>query len=241
MKGIDLSHHNPPASVPWDGVEFVGVRVTYGTTLDKLAEVHLRAAHDRGITCLLAYHYQNMSAPGDAQARAFLERTHALEDALGLPRLGLATDLEDLPAPAKPWPREEYAAIADAFAVELAEHIRRPLGVYGSPSFLDELVLSARVTSGPLWLAHHTSAPAPRMPRAWSRWAIWQHAVDTLPGGAKIDRNRCRLDPAAWRALWTPPDPHPELGGVVRATRAAMGLGDGADTFVTRDEGPIIE
>lgn len=236
MIGIDVSKWNSPSGVPWVGCDFGAVRVSFGRTLDPLAAEHLRRARDAGVRRLLAYHFVNMSASGEEQAAAFLGYVHGLEDELGV-RLGLAGDLEDLLAPAPPWPRGGYSVTANAFWTWLAEHVpRRPVGVYGAPSFLDELALSPIVRASPLWLAHHTQRPVPTLPKAWPRWAIWQHGI-----GGGIDRNRCRLTPEQWDALWCPPDAHAELGGVVAGVRAAAGHGASVQAFEDRDEGPRIE
>jgi lysozyme len=65
--------------------------------------------------------------------------------------------------------------------------------VYLSPSFADTVCANdARLKNYPLWLAHYTSASAPRVPRPWDYWTFWQYTeTGRVPGiSTNCDINR---------------------------------------------------
>jgi GH25 family lysozyme M1 (1,4-beta-N-acetylmuramidase) len=229
-KGPDTSHHQKlPKLVPWHEADFGAVRVSWGTSLDELADEHLRCAVAAGVTDLLAYHWINLSAPPEAQAAHFLAAVHRLEDAEHVYPLGLALDVEDPPASlGPPFPRPAYSTAINRFGEYIAAHSTRPLALYGSPDFIDSLTLSERFRAWPLWIAHHTDKPAPRLPKHWRSWAIWQHAVEPVPGTSmQLDRNRHAGTAEDWRRTFGPRPTHDELGGIVTTTQRASGHGPG--------------
>lgn len=79
--------------------------------------------------------------------------------------------------------------------------IAQPI-LYMSPSFAtDVLGNDSRLKVYPLWLAHYTTKPAPRIPKPWSFWTFWQYTetgrVSGASGNVDIDRfngDRSRLD-----------------------------------------------
>jgi hypothetical protein len=118
---------------------------------------------------------------------------------------------------------------------------------YTYPSFAEVLPLSPLLASRPLWIAHYRKlTSAPRVPKPWGDWLIWQHDGDggeVAPGGMDLDFNVCRLPLPDLRALLVPAAPSPTdaaLGSLAGSVRAAEGRGKSAEDFVSRDEGPVI-
>lgn len=184
LEGIDVSHHNNPATVPWAGCAFACVRLSWGTSgVDALAAEHLARARDAGVGMLLGFHYAKDS-PGADQAAHFLDIAAKREVAVG--PLGHAVDLEDMPAPAKPYDVATYSAAALDFVAHHRGSSSRLLGVYGNRG---DLARFGHASFGalPLWLAAWVKAgqPMPAPPKPWQRVTLWQHGV--VDG---LDRNR---------------------------------------------------
>lgn len=195
LQGVDLSHHNSPATVPLN-VDFAIVRISYGLpdgtcAPDVVAEKHLeRLAGVRGNDgrpVLVAYHYLSTAeggAPGEAQAAFFLERHAALESRFG--PLGVALDSEPLRAKDAngnpiPWdPADHVRGLVMGFLATVASSPRRCLA-YGSREWWARLQLySLLPLDVPFWAASQGAPPAP-----WVKTAIQQ-----LPAPvAGIDRN----------------------------------------------------
>jgi GH25 family lysozyme M1 (1,4-beta-N-acetylmuramidase) len=129
---------------------------------------------------------------------------------------------------------------------------RRPI-VYSNLSFFDGY-LEAHIdkpTSGyeaernkswlrecPLWIARPTTAAAPGLPKAWSKWAFWQYKLDnsTHPGLSVADENYWAgsVDQLAawcksadtpipvWGEVVTPPPPPPPPPPVTDPTLKAL-------------------
>jgi GH25 family lysozyme M1 (1,4-beta-N-acetylmuramidase) len=228
-KGIDVSGwQRNPAAVPWAGCDFAAVRVSWGAVeLDPLAREHLTRAQDAGCGVLIAYHYANVSAGGDRQARHFLDRVADLEATFG--PLGHALDLEHLLPPALPFDVPTYRGIAAAFLEEQQARSGRPLLVYGNLHDLTSFDLPPSFASMPLWLAaHRERQPSP--PPPWVRSAIWQHGIvdgfDRNVAAGSLDDLRTAL------GLHVPP--------TSRALQLARALGEVGVTETARNTSPRI-
>lgn len=193
LHGIDVSHYQ--GHVDWPtvakaGVSFAYVKLTEGVTWrDPYGARNLEQARLAGLR-VGAYHYLTASDPHE-QARAFL-------DALGLdveampPRLPPMLDLES--------PRLDSDA-ADRALVWL-HLVEEALGVapfvYTFPDFAEtrHLERCPELARFPLWIAHY-GVSAPRVPRPWGTWVIWQKSGgDRVPGiGPKCDVDVARALP----------------------------------------------
>jgi lysozyme len=191
-EGIDLSNYQPSAdmdAVAASGRSFVYVRSGDGLAHD---DTKMLAHYQRAGVAGLArgfYHYLRASRSSSDQVAHFLERCQALEDAYGRAELPPCLDVEtadgvDL----------QGVAAGVARAVEsLAAMGRRPL-LYTMPGFWDTLPqppLSHVPELADLWVAHW-DVQAPRIPRGWTRAALWQYsATAVVPGvGGRMDVDR---------------------------------------------------
>jgi GH25 family lysozyme M1 (1,4-beta-N-acetylmuramidase) len=238
--GFDVSQFNPPKLIPWHTASFACIRLTSGTTLDTLADEHLRRASGAGVGLLLAYGYLRGNVSGEEQAKRFLERVTALEAAEHVGPLALAVDIED-PLKGPPWDRATYTTAFAAFVGWLHEHDPRPCAIYVSPGFMASgMGTTPIIRASPLWLADWT--PPADLPKGWDRWTIWQNEVKDIAPGVPIDHDVFAGTAEDWTRIFHPPAAHDELGGVVLATQRAAGHGPGGvQDFESRDEGPIVE
>lgn len=181
IPGIDVSHFQAPAAVPWKLLGAAGafciVRMTYGTARDERAGDHVARARAAGVR-VGAYHFVRASQPVSEQLEVFREACHAAdygkhEDIVP------AVDWEDdtaarpiLPEHA-PLVHELCAELAQAYGVAPLLYItQRDWGRVGSPEWAFDY---------PLWVAHYSSAArtAPATPGG-RPWTIWQHRVGPL-------------------------------------------------------------
>jgi lysozyme len=53
---------------------------------------------------------------------------------------------------------------------------RKPI-IYSRDSYLDFLLENRvqQLAPYPLWIAHYTNAPQPRIPSTWAKWSFWQY------------------------------------------------------------------
>lgn len=196
--GIDLSHHQDPATQPWDRyqgkVDFVICRASYGGELrDRQVTGHMERARAIGAKVGLYQFFrptQSVSSHWD-QLRAVADLVK-----LGEGDIVPALDIERDPMP-KPqgvdvsaaWsaPCEELVGrIVEAFGDAMVYITQREWGMLGKPEW---------VLKRPLWIAHYTAAAKPATPNNVDA-TIWQHRVGPFdpqgPGG--YDKARPLLD-----------------------------------------------
>lgn len=177
LEGIDVSHHNTVATVPWEGIDFAFVRASYGVTPDTQAEAHLD--HLAAVPVRALYTYLESgphAASGEAQAAFFLDRHAALVERFG--PLGMAVDTEQLPK-APPDPPARVRAILMGFAAAVLD-AGPTCFMYGSRVWLAELHLPEWFASRfPLWAASKAPWPAP-----------WTVATVLQDGVRGVDRDR---------------------------------------------------
>jgi lysozyme len=220
MYGIDVSHHQSPATLPWDTIaassSFCYVRACYGAGLrDRQCAEHVRRARGVGLQVGL-YHFFRPSQRVDDQVAAFRAAALAAKYAVGdlVPVLDIEQD--PFPEPGRdvsPAWQEGTRAMLEAFAHDFGGAMvyitQREWGMLGRPAWL---------LNYPLWVAHYTGAAKPATPGN-QPWTIWQHRVAPYlangPGGhdskrPELDQNRARGPlPGATRVPWkiVPPDP----------------------------------
>jgi len=198
--GIDLSHHQNPAHLPWSRfegtVDFVICRAAYGAGLrDRYMEEHVRRARAIGAKVGLYLFYRPIHS---VLAHWDLFRTLAEQVKLGEGDLVPALDIEHDPLPE---PGQDVSPAWSDACQELAglmhEHYgdaliyitQREWGMMGRPEW---------VLARPLWVAHYTGAAKPASPNGVTP-TIWQYRVGPFdpqaPGGfdsrrPEIDHNR---------------------------------------------------
>lgn len=199
--GLDLSHHQRSASVPWDELarvaKFAIVRLTYGTTRDREAAEHIRRARAVGLV-VGAYHFFRPDQGTQEQLDAFRAAGTAADYGHHndiVPALDFEDDTAKRPITPADSPHAETLAhgLFMAFGVMPLVYItQRDWGRVGKPAWL----LTHR-----LWVAHYAkpSRTEPATPDG-RPWTMWQHRVGPIdptgPSGyyepALYDQNRAR-------------------------------------------------
>jgi lysozyme len=183
--GIDVSHHS--GAIDWPavkahGVEFVVVKATEGVDdPDPAFDDHWRALGELGIV-RGAYHFYVTEDDPAEQARFFLSRAK-----LGPGDLAPVVDIELLGAHTG----GDLAANLRRF-LEIVEGATgaRPI-IYTAVNFWNAH-LDASFGDYPLWIAEYEVA-APRLPKGWSEWHLWQFEDDSHVPGVEKDADRSRL------------------------------------------------
>lgn len=224
MFGIDLSHHQAPASLPWArfkaSSDFCIVRTTYGSKLrDRHCAEHLRRAREAGLQVGL-YAFFRPSQDVEEQIKAFRAAAQASGYRPGdiVPALDVEADpLPKLQAVTPAWERD-VKRFADAITYDFGT----PCIVYITQREFGQLGKPGWILGHPLWCAHYTGAAKPATPGNQPA-LIWQHRVAIYdpngPGGydetppPAIDQNRAfGTLPVSTRVPWgIVPPPAPAL------------------------------
>lgn len=185
--GVDLSHHQNPARVPWEQmrghVDFVICRAAYGAELkDKHVVEHVRRAREIGAKVGLYLFFRPSQAIG-TQWDTFREVAGSV--GYGEGDIVPALDIEDDPLPTytkvdpswSPFCRDLASRMADAYGGVMLYLSAWEWALLGKPDWpLDY----------PLWVPDYTAAPAPPTPGG-AVPTIWQHRVGPFaplgPGG----------------------------------------------------------
>lgn len=185
LLGVDVSKFQNPDKIDWSrfaaqGVNFAFVRAAYGVTLDTTFQKHVRRAHAAGLK-VGAYHFvRHISGlSGKAQADAFLDALQPVADLLHQ-MLSPALDLEDnakngdIPSNTAAG-RKGFRTVAAEWLEHVEEELSRTAIIYTGSYFFDDVFgTDSGYGARPLWIAHYTAKPAPRLPAAWKRHALWQ-------------------------------------------------------------------
>lgn len=192
-KGIDVSHHNGEpntnpidwqkvgsAATPNGPVRFTFIKATEGVTFDDVAaESNAQGAGDVGIDFGYYHFAQPASNAAAAEADHFFDRVSTLPPptfsypyALDLETNGDEEERGGLS-------RADYLTWVENFMTRFLGHfpVAPVIIIYGAPDFFDRN-LPPDHTLGqrfPLWIAH-VDVPAPRLPKGWDDWAIWQYS-----------------------------------------------------------------
>lgn len=207
VKGIDVSHHQADAGAVdfakayAAGVRFCYVKLTEGESYrDPAAAALWQGARASGML-VGGYHFARFGKDPEKQAAHFA----GFLAELGGGELPPALDAEPSAADWKAGP-PSVAQVRDVcrrFLIELKTLTPAMPVVYTAPAFADEHTLGSFLGSYPLWVAHY-GVKAPRLPRGWGRWAIWQELGDKgrcpgFPGPVDINQfNGGEKDLANW-------------------------------------------
>jgi hypothetical protein len=212
MYGIDISHHQNPATLPWDRIaassSFCICRATYGARRDRHVAEHMRRARSVGLQVGL-YAFFRPSQPVVDQIAAFRAAAQAAGYQHGdiIPALDVEADpvptMQHVTPAWEPGVRQFADALAREFgALPLIYITQREFGMLGKPTW---------VLDHPLWVANYTAAAKPATPGN-QPWTIWQHRVAPYDpkGAGGYDKARPELDqnraagplPFAQRVPW---------------------------------------
>lgn len=197
--GIDVSHHQSPAALPWakfaQSSSFCIVRGSYGLMRDRVTVEHVKRARGAGLTVGL-YHFFRPSQSVVDQLAIFRSQLDLAGITTGDIVPALDVEADPLPKPGEhvspdwqPGVREILEALVDQYGDALVYITQREFGMLGKPAWL---------LDRPLWIAHYTGAAKPATP-ANQPATIWQHRVGPYdpdgPGGyvtakPELDQNR---------------------------------------------------
>jgi hypothetical protein len=183
--GIDVSHHQNPASLPWATFaltsSFAIIRGSYGLMKDRVTLEHVRRARSAGLKVGL-YHFFRPSQDAADQLAVFRDQLAAAHIGPGdiVPTLDVEAD--PLPKPGahvSPAWQDGVKHILDDLVEQYGDAMvyitQREFGMLGKPAWL---------LDRPLWVAHYTGASKPATPGGAAA-TIWQHRVAPYdPDGA---------------------------------------------------------
>jgi lysozyme len=203
LLGVDVSHHQQPDAIDWTrlaegGVAFAFMRATYGVQEDATFLDHVDNARRAGIV-IGAYHFLRFktSQPAESQAEAFLEALEPLAphaNVLLPPVLDLEDNRYDDPIGTAA-ERRRYVTMANVWLQIVEQRLGRLAMIYTRASFFDgDLDSPAGFGVRPLWVAHYTTLPSPRLPAAWSRYHFWQFTESGRMSGYRGDLDLNRFD-----------------------------------------------
>jgi len=194
--GIDVSHHQH--TIHWNtvaaaGIQFVFIKATEGqSVVDPRFGANWTGARSAGIL-RGAYHFFRPDIPAQAQANNFLTLLQSVYPAELAPALDLELRKLDGTDAWDGIPLSQRTGLAVEWLTAVEQRLgRRPM-VYLSPSFaLEKLGGATALGTYPLWIAHYTTNPQPRVPSAWSDWTFWQYTERGKIGGISgtVDRNK---------------------------------------------------
>lgn len=171
LEGIDVSDYQ--GAIDWETVHDAGKAFVYIKATEGTGHVQKRFAENWAGSLFVglqrgAYHFMRA---GDGRAQA----EHFLRHYPGGGELPPALDFEHDPAGRLPTAEQALEWI-DLVAIETGV---QPI-VYCSPS-VAESALGAAFVCSDLWIAHW-GVKAPRVPRPWLSWRIWQTGKGHVAG-----------------------------------------------------------
>jgi lysozyme len=217
--GVDVSRYQ--GLINWGmvaraGVRFAVCKATEGNSyVDPSFRRNLEGAKASGLL-VSAYHFARPTprhAPAREQAQHLARTVGALEPGY----LPLVLDLEHTELPP-----EATARWALEFLSELDRLTGRRSILYTGPGWWDGAIgrspSAALLAAWPLWVAHYTERPAPRVPRPWLAgrppWLWWQYSssgrVAGIAGNVDVNRSTATLEQLEQLALRRPTPPPPE-------------------------------
>jgi lysozyme len=175
LKGIDVSMHQGVidwAKVKTAGIDFAYIKATEGRTyVDPFFYANWEAAKAAGIA-RGAYLYLRFDRPAADQANNFCTSVR-LEPGDLLPVI----DVEDERGGVN-------AAVLDQVHDHIVSELHVPAMIYTMPAFWQKYGTGPDwdFSEAPLWIAHW-GVKAPKVPKPWRAWTVWQHSADgKVPG-----------------------------------------------------------
>jgi GH25 family lysozyme M1 (1,4-beta-N-acetylmuramidase) len=204
VRGVDVSGWQE--EIDWEkvaeaGYTFAIVKGATGTGpgLARRAKLHAEGVLGAGMD--LGYYFWTTPLRNgkrrvdlDQDAGEEVEAWLDMMDDLPLATLVPSIDVEENETPdGKDIPPAELGRFLGLLVKGVSERIGRPCILYSYSSFLRHDISDHDLGSKAwLWIAHYTNGYAPRMPREWSRYEIWQHTSSAHTKGIQgnHDANR---------------------------------------------------
>lgn len=187
-KGVDISEHN--GVVDYDalinaGVRFVIIRISAGRNVDKRWAANVAECEKRGIPYGVYHYSYALSDEYAGNEAALVIRTLAGRK----PPLGVWYDMEDADGYKKnnglePWSNGDRLTDFCKVFCDAITASGLPAGVYGSASWLNDLLDMSRLRNYHVWSADWT---APNDYKGDIR--MWQYTSGWVIGGKRFDGN----------------------------------------------------
>lgn len=195
-QGVDVAHWQVGlrlASVKEAGKDFVMIKATDGETgVDSQAARFYQEAGEAGLLRGF-YHYFRPDASAEGQAAHFTRRVMVITGGVW----GELVPAVDIEIGASLGPEECARRLLVMLNVVKDACGYRPM-LYAGSYFMDDNVAKLDGLQGewPLWIAHYTSKPAPRLPSGWSNWVLWQYSKTGRVAGHEGNIDLDRRSPA---------------------------------------------
>lgn len=164
-------------------IDFMFIKATEGDWRDdpKFKE-YRRTAKRLGIPCGFYHFYRSNKSP-EEQAKDLIRVVGQIETG----ELPIVCDWETEDDPRD---GNDVSEVAKFLAI-IEDHFGVTPIIYSGSSFIKGKKLPKAWTRYPLWVAHYTNAPAPRMPAPWQRYTFWQNSSTAIVAGMgkKVDHN----------------------------------------------------
>lgn len=178
------------------GRTFAYIKATQGLTRnDPAAMAHATGAKAAGLK-IGYYHFANVNNTPAKEAKHFHDVAKALPKADLCPVLDIETNNESEKAKAqgvKPLTPIQIQEWIKNYIAAMAALGYPKVVIYSYTPFLDaNLPANHPFGTYPLWVAAYNNKPAPKLPRGWKEYALWQYSgtgkLDGVP--VDIDLNR---------------------------------------------------
>lgn len=191
LLGIDVSRYQ--GTVDWAKVKAAGckyafIKATEGRTwVDPMFARNWRELKEKGIP-RGAYHFYRTDVPLQAQIDNFCKTVGSLAP-------GDLPPVLDVEVPSQ-WTHlsaKQRVDLCNGWMKGVEEKLGVKPIIYLSPSFATDVLRNdASLAPYPLWLAHYTAQPNPKVPGPWRTWVFWQWSeTGTIDGitDTKVDMN----------------------------------------------------
>jgi lysozyme len=180
VNGFDISSYQPVVDFKLykaNGNEFCFIKASENLYKDPCFDAHWANSKAAGIL-RGAYHYYHPKDDALAQANYFSN----VVGKLGAGDLPCVMDWETTDG----FPSSVDRAGGALFLQTVAEKTGKTPIVYGSPYFLQDLLLDESFANYALWIAHYQTK-CPLVPTPWKYWSFWQY---TDGGASNMDLNK---------------------------------------------------
>jgi lysozyme len=209
LDGIDV--HDGQGDVAWQTVaqskQFAFIRGAYGDRPDARYLDNFEGCTANRLPCGL-YHFFRASRDAQRQADVMCAVLHNVK--FGAGNLSPVLDVEDNPHYDGPWDPANSTKYVDGLRLWLDAILRafprsKPI-IYTRADFWTLIGNPTGFADYPLWVAHYTHGPKPRLPQGWKEYAFWQYSESGSTAGVSggCDLNRFSRDEAALQGMLMP-------------------------------------
>lgn len=156
-------------------IDFMFIKATEGDWRDDPKFKEFRATAKKvGIPCGFYHFYRSDKSPKE-QAKDLIRVVGQIEKG----ELPIVCDWE---TEDDKWDGDDANEVMEFLNI-IEKHFEVKPIIYSGSHFMKKKNLHQIWTQYPLWVAHYTSAPAPRMPAPWTRYTFWQNSSTAIVKG----------------------------------------------------------